>query len=270
MMSGTSWTKTHLMISEFHSSNGTLPLLSTQVTSEVKQSAVMDFKLGIKHDLSQYPTLNDEKYFDQFQMAMVAQARAHDNEEVIDPDCKPGSADGKALSLEKQKFAFAVLMKCVQTDTSKTFLHLHQDTSDAQLVWKKLMEHSTKSPSVELAIVELQHLLAKSKIGSGWHGSAQGFLLYWNDNVRKLEELLLVNQCYSPDLKKLMLKASVQSLECLANAAAIDFNHVAKGDPSLDYHTYFDLREVSFLSRRTIACSTPSTAWTWTIRIISP
>jgi len=38
------------------------------------------------------------------------------------------------------------------------------------------MEYATKSTSAELAIVELQHL-ANSKIDSGWHGTAQGFLL---------------------------------------------------------------------------------------------
>jgi len=144
-----------------HPSTGSLLHPSTQATTQVKQSA-MDFKRGIKHDVSQYPTLKDERYFDQFRMAMVAQARAHDIEEVFDPDYKPSTED-KALFLEKQKFAFAVLMKCVQTDTGKTFVCLHQDSSDAQLVWKKLLEHATKSTSAELDIVELQHLLANSK-----------------------------------------------------------------------------------------------------------
>ena len=198
---------------------------------------------------------------------------------MFDPDYRPITVDDKALFLEKQKFAFAVLMKCVQTDTGKTFVCLHQDTSDAQLVWKKLMEHATKSTSAELAIVELQHLLANSKIDSGWQGTAQGFLLYWNDNMRKLEELLPVSHHYGPSLKKLMLKASVQPLECLANVAAIDSNHVAKADPPLEttkhiltfsFLLLFSMtREISFLSRRTIVCGTPSTTWKWTIRIMS-
>jgi len=85
-------------------------------------------------------------------------------------------------------------MKCVQTDTGKTFVHLHQDSSDAQLVWKKLLEHATKCTNAKLANVELQHLLANSKIDSGWCRTAQEFLLYWNDNVRKLEECLPINQ----------------------------------------------------------------------------
>jgi len=83
---------------------------------------------------------------------------------VFDPDYRPITVDDKALLLEKQKFAYAALMKCVQTDTGKTFVCLHQDTSDAQLVWKKLTEHAIKSTSAELVIVELQHLLANSKI----------------------------------------------------------------------------------------------------------
>jgi len=31
----------------------------------------MDVKRGIKHDVSQYSALKDEKYFDQFQMAIL-------------------------------------------------------------------------------------------------------------------------------------------------------------------------------------------------------
>jgi len=148
----------------YHPSSGTLPTPPTQNSSNAKQSAVLDFKRGIKHDVTAYPTLKDEKYFDQFKMAMVAQARAHDIEEVFDPEYKPANPDDTALFLEKQKFAFAVLMKCIQTDTGKTFVRLHQDTSDAQLVWKKLLEHATSSTSAELAIVELQHLLANQRL----------------------------------------------------------------------------------------------------------
>jgi len=225
----------------YHPSSGTMPIPPTQNSSNAKQSAVLDFKRGIKCDVTAYPTLKDEKYFDQFKMAMVAQARAHDIEEVFDPEYKPANPDDMALFLEKQKFAFAVLMKCIQTDTGKTFVRLHQDTSDAQLVWKKLLEHATSSTSAELAIVEIQHLLTNSKIDSSWCGTVQGFLLDWNDNMRKLEELLPVNHHYSAGLKKLMLKAAVHSLECLANVAAIDSNQVAKGDSPLDFQAYFDL-----------------------------
>jgi len=207
----------------------------------VMPAAVLDFKRGIKCDVAQYPVRKDDKFFDQFKMAMIAQARAHDIEDIFDPTYKPKTPDEQALFDEKQKFAFAVLMKCIQTDTGKTFVRLHQDTSDAQLVWKKLVDHATSSTSAELAIVDLQHLLANSKIDSSWHGTAQGFLLYWNDNMRKLEDLLPVEHHYSSGLKKLMLKHAVQSLDSLANVSAIDNNQVAKGENPLDYGSYFAL-----------------------------
>jgi len=69
------------------------------------------------------------------------------------------------------------------------------------------MEHATKSTNAELAIVELQHLLANSKIDSGWHGTAQRFLFYWNDNVRKLREL---SQLIS--ITSQVLRSNVQGL----------------------------------------------------------
>jgi len=57
----------------------------------------------------------------------------------------------------------------------------------------------------------------------------------------KLEEPLPVNHHYSAGLKKLVLIAAVHSLECLANATAIDSNQVAKGDPLLDFQACFNL-----------------------------
>ena len=231
---------------QYNPSSNPPPLPSSQATHasntvNAKPAAVVDFKRGIKRDVAQYPVLKDDKYFDQFKMVMIAQARAHDIEDVFNPTYKPSTQDEEALFDEKQKFAYAVLMKCIQTDTGKTFVRLHQDTSDAQLVWKKLMEHATSSTSAELAIVDLQHLLANSKIDSSWRGTAQGFLLYWNDNMRKLEEILPTNHHYSSGLKKLMLKHAVQSLEPLANISAIDSNQVAKGEQPLDYASYFAL-----------------------------
>jgi len=229
---------------QYHPSSGLPSPSQTPNVSNVlnaKPAAVLDFKRGIKRDVAQYPVLKDDKFFDQFKMAMIAQARAHDIEDIFDPTYKPKTPDEQALFDEKQKFAFAVLMKCIQTDTGKTFVRLHQDTSDAQLVWKKLVDHATSSTSAELAIVDLQHLLANSKIDSSWCGTAQGFLLYWNDNMRKLEDLLPVEHHYSSGLKKLMLKHAVQSLESLANVSAIDNNQVAKRENPLDYGSYFAL-----------------------------
>jgi len=66
-----------------------------------KPPAVLDFKRGIKRDVAQYPVLKDDKYFDQFKMAMIAQARAHDIEDIFDPAYKPKTPDEQALFDEK-------------------------------------------------------------------------------------------------------------------------------------------------------------------------
>jgi len=50
----------------------------------------------------------DEKYFGQFKIVMVAQARAYEIEEVFDPDYKPTNVDDKTIFFDKQKFACAV------------------------------------------------------------------------------------------------------------------------------------------------------------------
>ena len=43
---------------------------------------LLNFKRGIKRDISAYPTLKDEKYYESFKRSMLVTARAHDCEEI--------------------------------------------------------------------------------------------------------------------------------------------------------------------------------------------
>jgi len=176
------------------------PPPSTQASSQAKQSAAMDFKRGIKHDVSQYPTLKDEKYFDQFQMTMIAQARAYDIEEVFDSDYTPKTTEDKDLFLEKQKFAFAVLMKCVQTDIGKTLFACTKIPQMLSLIGRN------SSQVLNLLLLSFSIFLPTLRlILDGMEQHRVSF------STRMT--MLPVSQHYSPGLKKLMLKASVLSLD---------------------------------------------------------
>ena len=41
-------------------------------------SQLLNFKQGIKRDISAYPTLKDEKYYESFKRSVLVTARAHD------------------------------------------------------------------------------------------------------------------------------------------------------------------------------------------------
>ena len=48
-------------------------------------SQLLNFKRGIKRDISAYPTLKDEKYYESFKRSVLVTARARNCEEILQP-----------------------------------------------------------------------------------------------------------------------------------------------------------------------------------------
>ena len=61
-------------------------------------SQLLNFKRHIKRDISVYPTLKDEKYYESFKRSVLVTARAHDCEEILQPTFRSrGDADSLEL-----------------------------------------------------------------------------------------------------------------------------------------------------------------------------
>ena len=107
---------------------------------------LMDFKKGIKREISAYPSLKDERYFDGFKRSLFIVAKTHECNEVLDPNYTPGSEpEEKELFEAKQTFMFSVFNANLQTDMGKTIVREHLANTDAQAVWKELSEHMRTS-----------------------------------------------------------------------------------------------------------------------------
>ena len=52
---------------------------------------LMSFKKGIKREITAYPSLKDERYFDGFKRSLFIVAKTHKCSEVLDPNYTPGS-----------------------------------------------------------------------------------------------------------------------------------------------------------------------------------
>lgn len=72
---------------------------------------VRDFKCGIKKDASQFLTLKDDAAWDNWNCSTMAQARAQNIVEVLDPTYISSTTNDAALFLEKQKFMYAIFKK---------------------------------------------------------------------------------------------------------------------------------------------------------------
>ena len=94
---------------------------------------VKDFKRGIKHDIGQFSSLKDDSAWDNWKCSTVAQARAQDIIEVLDPNYNPKMVEDMHLFLEKQKFMYAIFEKTILTDKGKALVHQNQQFFDAAL-----------------------------------------------------------------------------------------------------------------------------------------
>ena len=107
---------------------------------------LMSFKKGIKREITAYPSLKDERYFDGFKRSLFIVAKTHECSEVLDPNYTPGSEpEEEELFEAKQTFMFSVFNTNLQTDMGKTIVRRHLASTDAQAVWKELSEHMRTS-----------------------------------------------------------------------------------------------------------------------------
>ena len=95
---------------------------------------LMSFKKGIKREITAYPSLKDERYFDGFKRSLFIVAKTHECSEFLDPNYTPGSEpEEQELFEAKQTFMFSVLNTNLQTDMGKTIVRRHLASTDAQL-----------------------------------------------------------------------------------------------------------------------------------------
>ena len=107
---------------------------------------LMSFKKGIKREITAYPSLKDERYFDGFKRSLFIVAKTHECSDVLDPNYTPGSEpEEQELLGAKQTFMFSVFNTNLQTDMGKTIVRKHLASTDAQAVWKELSEHMKTS-----------------------------------------------------------------------------------------------------------------------------
>ena len=122
---------------------------------------LMSFKKGIKREITAYPSLKDERYFDGFKRSLFIVAKTHECSEFLDLNHTPGSEhEEEELFEAKQTFMFSVINTNLQTDMGKTIVRRHLTSTDAQAVWNELSEHmrtSSKGASEKRRLTQYCH-----------------------------------------------------------------------------------------------------------------
>ena len=207
---------------------------------------LMGFKKGIKREISAYPSLKDERYFDGFKRSLFIVAKTHECSEVLDPNYTPGSEpEEKELFEAKQTFMFSVFNSNLQTDMVKTIVRKHLAHTDAQAVWKELSEHMKTSSKGASEKRRLTQYVTNTVLDDNFKGTTEQFVLHFNEQFRQLEEISEDDERLPPSVKLTLLQTAVRSINDLRIVETLDeFQSTTHGhgsSTSLSYDTYYDL-----------------------------
>ena len=207
---------------------------------------LMSFKKGIKREITAYPSLKDERYFDGFKRSLFIVAKTHECSEVLDPNYTPGSEpEEQELFEAKQTFMFSVFNTNLQTDMGKTIVRRHLASTDAQAVWKELSEHMRTSSKGASEKRRLTQYVTNTVLDDNFKDTTEQFVLHFNEQFRQLEEISEDDERLPPTVKLTLLQTAVRSINDLRIVETLDefqsTTHRHGSSTSLSYDTYYDL-----------------------------
>ena len=207
---------------------------------------LMSFKKGIKREITAYPSLKDERYFDGFKRSLFIVAKTHECSDVLDPTYTPGSEpEEQELFEAKQTFMFSVFNTNLQTDMGKTIVRRHLASTDAQAVWKELSEHMKTSSKGASEKRRLTQYVTNTVLDDNFKGTTEQFVLHFNEQFRQLEEISEDDERLPSSVKLTLLQTAVRSINDLRIAETLDeFQSTTHGhgsSTSLSFDTYYDL-----------------------------
>ena len=209
---------------------------------------LMGFKKGIKREITAYPSLKDERYFDGFKRSLfiLLVAKTHECSQVLDPNYTPGSEPEEIELFEaKQIFMFSVFSANLQTDMGKTIVRRHLAYTDAQAVWKELSEHMRTASKGASEKRRLTQYVTNTVLDDNFKGTTEQFVLHFSEQLRQLEEISEDDERLPPTVKLTPLQTAVRSINNLRIVETLDeFQSTTHGhgsSTSLSYDTYYDL-----------------------------
>ena len=206
----------------------------------------MGFKNGIMREIAAYPSLKDERYFDDFNRSLFIVAKTHECNEVLDPNYTPGSEpEEQELFEAKQSFMFSVFNANLQTHMGKTIVRRHLANTDAQSVWKELREHMRISSKGASEKRRLTQYVTNTVLDDNFKGTTEQFVLHFNEQFRQLDEISQDSEKLPPTVKLTLLQTAVRSINDLRIVETLnEFQSTTYGhgsSTSLSYETYYDL-----------------------------
>ena len=208
-------------------------------------SQILNFKRGIKRDISAYPALKDEKYYESFKRSVLVTPRAHDCDEILQPTLSPrGDADSLELFRLKNDFMYSVFNKCLLSDIGKTNVRKHLEKMNAQRVWEGFATHMTTSSKGKAEKHRLHTYFTNTVLAKSWKGTTEQFILHFNEEFRQLDEVSPPEESLPNTTSLTLLQTAVHNIPELRMVETMEeFISLSSSTPvpTLGYENYLTL-----------------------------
>jgi hypothetical protein len=131
---------------------------------------------------------------------------------------------------------YAVMEEHLKTDKGISLVSKYESDNNAQSIYFELKKHGTSSTAAWLAGDTVMKYLKNARYPGEWRGTSFGFVLHWQEQLAKYEELDL--EVAPPKQKLQMLQNAVGDVEALAQVKLMNDHDIARGHPPLTYERY--------------------------------
>jgi hypothetical protein len=212
------------------------PSSAPGTTSGTSALTAQEFRRSVKRDIAHCPDLKDDKGFRIWNRGFVSKVKMHHTHLVLNEAYVPKTDEEKAVFQEMQIFMYAVMEEHLKTDKGKSLVSKYEVDNDAQSIYRELKKHGTSSTAAWLAGDTLMRYIINAKYPGEWRGTSFGFVLHWQEQLAKYEELDL--EITPPKQKLDMLQNAVGDVEALERVKLMNDHDVARGHPPLTYKRY--------------------------------
>jgi uncharacterized membrane protein YgcG len=210
----------------------------TKIEPIVKAKSILD---AVKRDLSAYPEMKEERYYDNWIRTVQAIAQVHKVSLVLDAKYVPIGPEETAAFKDMQTFFWAVLVNKLKTPNGRQLIREHGEQMDSQKVFAELQAFERTSMHAEQNSDALYAKLIALDL-SKWPGTYVSFLQQWHTSIYMWIELAVGHQDEPKDReKKKLLRNAVCKINVMANIATQETIDLAQNKPAWTYKVYYEL-----------------------------
>ena len=143
----------------------------------------------------------------------------------------------------------------------RTKVRKYLKPTDAQAVWKEYSEYMTTSSKGASEKRKLTHYLTNTVLGGQFRGTTQQFVLHFNEQFRRLDDLTDISERMPESIKMALLQNAVQDIPQLSIVETLDEYTSPSGDGSfthLSYSSCYNLLIYASVRYDATKTSTPS------------